>query len=144
MDQADRSIYRSWGECRSRYCDLDPNGHVNNGAINAFFEEARVRFRRDSLGANFGDLLKGFVVARYAVEYLHPLGYPSIVDIGTAVTEIGHTSYQLAQGMFEDARCIATAQVIAVRVDPVSGGPIPLSPELQQALNAFGVAEGAD
>ena len=34
-----RKAYTDWSTNNVRYSDLDPNGHVNNGAINTFFEE---------------------------------------------------------------------------------------------------------
>jgi acyl-CoA thioester hydrolase len=141
LEQGDRSIYRSWTQCSARYGDLDPNGHVNNGAINGFFEEGRVRFRRDRLAAQCVDVLKGFVVAHFSVDYLLPLGYPAAVDIGTAVTEIGRSSFHLVQGVFEDARCIATAEVVAVHFDSEAATTVPLSPELREALSAHRVTE---
>ena len=45
MTLKDRKNYVSWAQSTIRYCDLDPNGHVNNGAINTFFEDGRVLFR---------------------------------------------------------------------------------------------------
>ena len=39
LDLKNKSIYPSWTKCTVRYSDLDPNGHVNNGGINAFFED---------------------------------------------------------------------------------------------------------
>jgi acyl-CoA thioester hydrolase len=129
-------MYRSWARCASRYGDLDPNGHVNNGAINAFLEEGRVRFRRDCLAGQPIDVLKGFVVARICVDYLSPLGYPSEVEVGTSVTEIGRTSFRLLQGIFSESRCIATAEVVAVHVDPEDGSALALPPELRKALES--------
>jgi acyl-CoA thioester hydrolase len=136
----ERSLYRSWVRCTTRYGDLDPNGHINNGAINSFFEEGRVQFRRDCLSAKCPDVLMGFVVAHFSVDYLLPLGYPSSVDVGTSITEIGRTSFHLSQGIFQDTNCIAMARAVAVHVDPRTGASVILSPELRAALETFLVA----
>lgn len=136
----ERATYRSWVTCIARYGDLDPNGHVNNGALNAFFEEGRVAFRRDSLAARCTDVLKGFVVAHFSVDYLQPLAYPSTVEVGTAVTEIGRSSFHLVQGIFEGATCIAAAKVVAVHTDPETGRAEPLAPELREALAEYRAA----
>ena len=40
-----RHICGTWTTVSVRYGDLDPNGHVNNGAINQYFEDGRVGFR---------------------------------------------------------------------------------------------------
>lgn len=46
-DLLNRSIYRIWTKDIVRYSDLDPNGHVNNGAINQYFEDGRIALRND-------------------------------------------------------------------------------------------------
>ncbi len=137
-----RAAYRSWTRCRARYGDLDPNGHVNNGAINAFFEEGRVAFRREGLAARCENVLKGFVVAHFSVDYLAPLGYPSEVEVGTAVTRIGRSSFHLAQAVFDGESCIARAEVVAVHTDPETGRSVPLSPDLSAALEEYLTAPG--
>lgn len=133
----ERSAYRNWTRCRARYGDLDPNGHVNNGAINAFFEEGRVAFRREGLAARCENVLKGFVVAHFSVDYLAPLGYPCEVEVGTAVTRIGRSSFRLAQAVFDGGRCVARAEVVSVHTDPGTGKSVPLSPELSAALEDY-------
>ena len=39
VDLTDRSVYAEWTSDTIRYRDLDPNAHINNGAINEFFED---------------------------------------------------------------------------------------------------------
>jgi acyl-CoA thioester hydrolase len=137
FERTDRSAYKSWAPCATRYGDLDPNGHVNNGAINAFFEEARVSFRRESLAEQCGDVLKGFVVAHFSVDYLAALGYPGEVDVGTVVTRIGRSSFGLAQAIFQGTACIAAAEVVAVHTDPATGKAVALPPPLRDALKDY-------
>ena len=92
LDLKNKSIYASWAKCRIRFSDLDPNGHVNNGAINEFFEDGRVCFRNDRM-LNLGDeILTGFALVKFTVEYLEPLFFPGSVDVGTVVTRIGRSS----------------------------------------------------
>ena len=50
-----------------RYSDLDPNGHVNNGAINMFFEDGRVAFREQRMAIGGKALLTGFEVKKFSV-----------------------------------------------------------------------------
>ena len=109
-----RSFYTDWIEDNIRYSDLDPNGHVNNGAINAFFEDGRVKFRNDHMHASNSNVLTGFVLAKFCVEYLRPLVYPGTVDIGTSVIKVGNSSYTLIQGIFSDEDCMAVAEVVTV------------------------------
>ena len=128
------SIYSNWAKSTIRYSDLDPNGHVNNGAINEFFEDGRVCFRNDRM-INLGDeILTGFALVKFTVEYLAPLYFPGSVDVGTVVTRIGQSSFSLGQGIFSDGTCVATAEVITVSFDPKSKHSQKLTPELRTIL----------
>lgn len=55
----------SWAEVSIRYRDLDPNGHVNNGAINQYFEDGRVKFREDRMSSLGREILTGFAIAHF-------------------------------------------------------------------------------
>ena len=112
-----RKIYTDWITENMRYCDLDPNGHVNNGAINAFFEDGRVHFRATHMKNYSEDILTGFVLVKFSVEYLKVLNYPGTVDIGTVVSDVGRTSYLLKQALFREENCIAVAEVVTVCIN---------------------------
>ena len=112
-----RDSFRIWTRDTIRYSDLDPNGHVNNGAINSYFEDGRVRFRNQYLSHLGAGMLAGFVLVKYLIQYHSMLHFPGEVDIGTMVLRIGSSSYTLGQSVFEDARCIATAEVVTVRLN---------------------------
>jgi acyl-CoA thioester hydrolase len=120
-DLKDRGAYATWTADTVRYADLDPNGHVNNGAVNQYFEDGRVHFRSARM-AFLGDaLFTGFAVGRFTATYHAALTYPATVDIGTVVTRIGNSSFGLGQGIFNGATCIATAEVAQVYFDPATG-----------------------
>lgn len=134
LDLKQRAVFSNWTGSTIRYGDLDPNGHVNNGAINAFFEDGRVRFRDDNMVTLGKDILTGFAVVKFTVEYHALLFFPGSVDIGTVVTRVGGSSYGLGQGVFNGDQCIATAEVITVYFDPESGKSQPLSDPLRDIL----------
>ena len=133
-DLKNMSIYASWAKSTIRYSDLDPNGHVNNGAINAFFEDGRVCFRNDRMLKLGDEILTGFALVKFTAEYLAPLYFPGSVDIGTVVTRIGGSSFSLGQGLFSDGTCVATAEVITVSFDPKSNSSQKLTRELCSIL----------
>ncbi|MFP6760401.1 MAG: acyl-CoA thioesterase, partial [Rhodospirillales bacterium] len=76
IDLAKQNTYPNWTNSTIRYSDLDPNGHVNNGAINAFFEDGRVCFRNEHMLQLGDDILAGFVLVKFSVNYLAPLFFP--------------------------------------------------------------------
>jgi acyl-CoA thioester hydrolase len=132
-----RDSYRVWTTDNIRYSDLDPNGHVNNGAMNAFLEDGRVRFRQEHLSAVAADTLAGFVVVKFSVEYHAPLYYPGDVDIGTAVSRVGTTSYGLRQALFTDQLCVASAEVVTVSIDTATAKPKPFSESWRALFESF-------
>ena len=134
IDLKKRASFRVWTTDTIRYADLDPNSHVNNGAINTYFEDGRLRFRIEHLSHLGADVLSGFVLVKYTIEYLAMLHFPGDVDIGTTIMRIGGSSYTLGQAVFRGDTCIATAEVVTVRLSEVTGRAAPLDEELKQAL----------
>lgn len=129
-----REVYTDWVTNNIRYSDLDPNGHVNNGAINAFFEDGRVQFRADRLSDYSEDILAGFVLVKFSVEYLKALKYPGAVEVGTLVSNIGRTSYLLKQGLFCGNECMAIAEVITVCFNKETQGAELINDDLRGIL----------
>ncbi len=134
IDLKDRSTFRNWTTATIRYSDLDPNGHVNNGAINAFLEDGRVHFRDANMVSLGKDILTGFAVVKFSVEYNSLLFYPGSVDIGTIVIRVGGSSYTLGQAVFDGDKCIASAEVVTVFFDPETNKSQPLTDELRKIL----------
>ena len=134
LDLKTRAAYVSWTNATIRYSDLDPNGHVNNGAINAFFEDGRVQFRNDRMISLGDDFLSGFLLVKFSVEYLKVLHYPGSVDIGTVVTKVGRSSYVLGQGVFSGEDCVAIAEVITVSLNDKTQKSQPIEGELRAIL----------
>ena len=143
LDLTDRNVYATWTQDIVRYRDLDPNGHVNNGAINQYFEDGRVHLRDDRMVGLAENLLRGFAIKQFTATYHGALSYPATVDIGSVVTRIGNSSFVLGQGVFDSERCIATADVISVFFDAETGSSKPLPDPVRQALESA-LAEQAD
>lgn len=133
-DLTDPSVYAEWTGVTVRYRDLDPNNHVNNGSINGFFEDGRVAFRDARMGDLPGGILTGFAVVSFAATYRAAVHYPGTVEVGTVVTRIGSSSYGLGQGLFQGGRCCATAEVVTVHLDPVTGRASPLPDAVRAVL----------
>jgi acyl-CoA thioester hydrolase len=135
-DLTSRDTFAVWTTVSVRYGDLDPNHHVNNGAINQYFEDGRVGFRLQRLADVAGNTLSGFAVVKFTANYLAPAHYPGDVEIGTVVTRIGGSSYGLGQGIYQDGSCVATAEIVTVQFDPETSKSIALSEEFRRLLEA--------
>jgi acyl-CoA thioester hydrolase len=125
VDLTRRGAFAEWTRVTIRYADLDPNNHVNNGAINQFFEDGRVQFRMARMAPLGTATLAGFALVRYSAVYRAALHYPGEVEIGTGVTRIGGSSYDLGQGLFQGDKCIATAEVTTVHIVDGRSSPLP-------------------
>lgn len=136
LELTDRSAYITWTQDIVRYRDLDPNGHVNNGAINQYFEDGRVHLRDERMVGLDENLLRGFAIKKFTAIYHAALSYPATVDIGTVVTNIGNSSFVLGQGVFDGERCIATADVVSVFFDAETGSSKPLPDPVRAALES--------
>ncbi|MBO21997.1 MAG: thioesterase [Rhodospirillaceae bacterium] len=143
IDLTDRGVFAVWTTDTVRYGDLDPNLHVNNGAINQFFEDGRVHFRQERLSSTDGDKLTGFAVVKFSVSYRTPAHYPGTIEIGTAVTRVGGSSYGLGQGVFQNGICVATAEVVTVHFDPETSSSKPFPDDIRAALERAMVGPAA-
>lgn len=132
----DRRSFNTWITDVIRYNDLDPNGHVNNVAVCTFFEDGRVMFRDRHFKGQVENVLTGFVLARYVIEYHQPLAFPGSVDVGTTIIRVGRSSYTFGQGVFRGDDCAATAEAVQVRIDPDTGRSVPLSDEFKAMLKS--------
>ena len=132
-----REAYSSWISVSSRYSDLDPNEHINNGAINSFFEEGRVNLRAERMALLDKNILSGFALVRFTVEYLKEIKYPGLIDVGTMVKKVGNTSYTLGQALFRGTDCFSVAEAVTVFLNPNSKRPEPIDDHLREILNSL-------
>ena len=88
-----------------RFADMDRQGHVNNSVYSTYLETGRVGVIYD---ADQGLQVTGAttVLARVEIDFLKELRWPGTVEIGTAVAEIGRSSYTFAQAIFSDDACV--------------------------------------
>jgi acyl-CoA thioester hydrolase len=113
LDLSDPNNYAYWWTDRIRFADTDASQHVNNVAFVAYVETGRVYFCKLVLGEDAVQG-EGYIVARIAIDYLRELHWPGEVRIGAAVTKIGTRSFTVANAVFKDGVCAATAESVVV------------------------------
>lgn len=131
-----RSDFPAQNYDKLRYGDTDRQGHVNNAVFTTLLETGRIGV----LEATDRPLQEpgfNFVIARLAVDYLAEIFWPGTVEIGTAVRTIGNSSVQLTQALFQNEKCVATAESVLVQVDPATHRPVPISTRMREALAAL-------
>ncbi|MGN8224023.1 acyl-CoA thioesterase [Gracilimonas sp. BCB1] len=82
--------------------DLDPLNHVNNALFNTYLEEARIQFLGE-VGQMQNEFTQGktFVLVKITIEYLKQITFPSTLLVGTGVGEVGNSSIEAVQGIYD-------------------------------------------
>lgn len=134
VDLRDPAGYSHWVQERVRFSDTDALGHVNNVAYAAYIETGRATFGYE---IGWRDVAAGqvFVLRALHLEFLGEAWFPQRVDVGSRITGVGRSSYAMANGVFVEGRCVATATSTLVLVE--DGRPAPLEGELRARFEAL-------
>jgi len=111
-------------------------GHVNNVIYYAYFDSAANRFLIEECGLDIQHSEEvGFVVAS-SCEYHSPIKYPSELELGFRVNQIGTKSVQYGLAVFVKgaSQASATGCFTHVFVNRAGGQAVELAPSLRAAL----------
>lgn len=119
-----------------RYGDTDKLGHVNNAVFSTFLETGRTRMLLgpESVAAPQG---MGFALVRLVLDYRAEIHWPGTVEIGTRVLGIGRSSFTLAQAVFQNGACVATAETVLVLFDLAARRAAPLPEATRELLAGY-------
>jgi acyl-CoA thioester hydrolase len=131
----DRLIYPHWCSDTVRFCDQDAAGHINNVAICAYMETARLTFMRDlGMMAPREEGVRG-ISAGMTISFLAESHWPGKIELGTGVLRIGSSSLTVGSAAFKDDLCIAAAEMTVVRLKGKT--PHPLDDGFRAALEKY-------
>jgi acyl-CoA thioester hydrolase len=131
----DRTIYPHWCTDTVRFSDQDAAGHVNNVALCAYLETARLTFMRDmGLMTRNADGVRG-ISAGMTVSFLAESHWPGKVELGTGVMRIGTSSITVGSAAFKDGVCIVAAEMTVVRLKGTT--PHPIDGDLRAKLEKY-------
>ncbi|MBL0897888.1 MAG: thioesterase family protein [Reyranella sp.] len=134
----DRSIYPHWCSDTVRFSDQDAAGHINNVALCAYLETARLTFIRDmGMMARGADGVRG-ISAGMNVSFLAESHWPGKVDLGTGVIRVGTSSITVGSAAFKDDLCIVAAEMTVVRLRGKT--PHPIDAALREKLEKYRLA----
>lgn len=132
-----RSDFPFWTEEKLRIQDTDLNGHVNNASIAALCEAGRGEIISAVAGIPRERAL-GSALRRVIIEYLAEVHYPGTVRIGSAIAKVGNSSITIAQSLFENGRCFATAESVIVFTDRTTRRPAPMPEAWREGFGTLG------
>jgi acyl-CoA thioester hydrolase len=131
----DRSIYPHWCSDTVRFSDQDGAGHINNVALCAYLETARLTFIRDmGMMARREDGVRG-ISAGMTVSFLAESHWPGKVELGTGVMKVGTSSITVGSAAFKDDLCIVAAEMTVVRLRGKT--PHPIDDALREMLEKY-------
>jgi len=117
-----------------RFGDIDRQNHVNNLAICSYIECSRVEMREVNFPEISRDPANAWLVVHFEISFKASTGYPGHVDVGTALINIGTSSYVLGHGVFANGICLATAKTTTVFANRQTGGKRPIPDALRHEL----------
>lgn len=127
-------------DVRPRWSDMDAFGHVNHASVVTLLEEARVDLLfGEAARYGVGDMARGMVVARLAVDYHAPMRADGgAVRIEISVRDLRAAAftmdYTMRTGRNGDAVVAATAETLLVPYNLERGRPRRLSDEERDFL----------
>ena len=107
----------------TRFADVDPNQHLNNVALAAMMEDARVRFNQAiGLKVKIGE--RRAMVASVGMEYLAQGHFPDAVEAYCGIEQVGRTSWSIAQLLVQHGGVLAFARSVLVAITDDRPSPV--------------------
>tara|TARA_B100000508_G_C11465884_1_gene282543 strand:+ start:27561 stop:27956 length:396 start_codon:yes stop_codon:yes gene_type:complete len=97
-----------------RFRDCDLMGHVNNAVYLSYFEQARMHYFEQLIGADWDYKKDGILLVKNEVTYLKPVLLHDIPKITLHLKELGNKSvtfgYELYVG--DELRCTGSSKLV--------------------------------
>lgn len=121
-----------------RYGDTDRQGHVNNAVFSTLLETGRVAMFYSN-GERLADDGCEFVLVRLVLDYRNEINWPGTVEVGTRLGVIGRSSASFEQGLFQNGKCVATAESVVVQMNETTRRSQALSDAARERLERLRV-----
>ena len=120
---------------QTRWKDMDSFGHINNAVYLTYIEDARTTlFKRWNLNSQN----KSVIVASLKIDYFTQIKHPSKLIIGSKISRIGNTSFDIQSAIFIDGlkKPAALSLVICVCYDYESGQSVTVYDEIRNDFSS--------
>lgn len=116
--------------------DMDSFGHVNNIKFFRYFETARIKYFED---IGFIQVMKdskiGPILASTSAKFIKPLFYPDILQVGTRVTNLELTKFNMDYIVVSEKSGIAAVgEAVIVVLDYQTSSKISLPPSVKENI----------
>jgi acyl-CoA thioester hydrolase len=106
-----RSDFKSFFDMKTRWKDMDALGHINNATFLTYLESGRIELVKK------WDFKKPpFIQASTKIDYLRQLSHPASLQIGQKISRVGHKSFDILTGIFEEGEEKPVAQAVTTLV----------------------------
>ena len=126
-----RSDFKSFFDMKTRWKDMDALGHINNATFLTYLESGRIELVKK------WDFKKPpFIQASTKIDYLRQLSHPASLQIGQKISRVGHKSFDILTGIFEEGEEKPVAQSVTTLVgfDYESQKTVSVPEVIRQAL----------
>ena len=123
---------------RTRYCESDSLGHINNVSYLIYLEQARVDFMLDN------EIIPSienwpFVLASIHCDYIKQVYVNQTLSISSFVVEIGQSSFKLANEIRDRQtdELLAFGEAVIVHFDFTKQKSSPIPDEMRRKLEVY-------
>ena len=86
-----------------RFADIDKLGHVNNAVYLSYFEQARLSYFQQVIGANIDWSENGIILARAEINYILPVNLEDNIIVEISCSRTGTKSFDLEYKLFKQS-----------------------------------------
>jgi acyl-CoA thioester hydrolase len=137
-----RDQFKFFQDLRVRYAEVDSQGIVFNAHYLTYFDTAITEYMRN-INYDYHTLVsrKGldFHLVKSAVEYLKPIGFDEIIEIGVTAHKIGKSSLTWVLAIFKKgaSECLAKGEIVWVCSKVGMNKSYPLPEDLVKLLSGY-------
>lgn len=117
-----------------RFRDCDMMGHINNAVYLSYFEQARMHYFEQLIGADWDYKKDGILLVRNEVEYLKPILLHDVPEILVYLEAIGEKSFTLGYEVKVDGELRSKGLSKLVCFDFASQQTVSVYPRMRTAF----------
>ncbi|UJF24164.1 acyl-CoA thioesterase [Suttonella sp. R2A3] len=120
-----------------RWGDMDAYGHVNNTIFFRYLESARFKYFEEVCLPAVEGPVPMIVMVDISCQFKEELRYPAHIVVGSKVSRIGGSSFDVSAEIRQGDKLCATAKAIMVWIDPKTKKPGRIPERVRQAIENF-------